>query len=183
MKAAFFVLGVEVEKRPRGLVDIMDERQGHVVGNHSYDHIGSPGTTTKLLATKEGKARVLWQYEKTHDIVSKYRQMQHWRAPRLEGIQSTWELIRNSPKLKSYLSHCDSHADSGDSLGAKTAETMLNNLLSSKENFGLFQPRWKNRGNLRLLFHVKDSTASALPKVLEGLQRAGQRIVDFSQES
>lgn len=82
VKGAFFVLGQEVAVRPTAVQAIV--QAGHIVGNHSYTHLGDKGETERLLATEEGKKTVLDEFQKTHDVVAKYVDMRHWRAPRLE---------------------------------------------------------------------------------------------------
>lgn len=178
---AFFVLGQEVAQRPSALQAILDA--GHVAGNHSYTHIGGRGTTERLLTDDKGRRELLEEFEKTHDLVSKFVVMKHWRAPRLEGIKGLEDLIHQSAKLRHYLSHCDVNADSLDSQRTADGETILKDFLSSRDNIGLYQPRLASRTSVRLLFHVLNPTADALPYVLDGLVKAGQDLVDFSQDS
>ena len=60
---------------------------------------------------------------------------------------------------------------------------MLNDFLSSKNDIGLYRSEVASRTSIRLLFHVLNPTAAALPFVLDGLQRAGHELVDFTQDS
>lgn len=60
---------------------------------------------------------------------------------------------------------------------------MLNDFLSSKKTIGLYQPLLANRTNVRLLFHVLNPTADALPFVLDSLLKADHELADFAQDS
>jgi hypothetical protein len=59
---------------------------------------------------------------------------------------------------------------------------MLNDFLSSKHDIGLFRPQLSARTSVRLLFHVLNPTAAALPYLLDGLTKAGFRLADFAQD-
>lgn len=178
---AFFVLGQEVAQRPSAVQTILNA--GHVVGNHSYTHINGKGGTERLLVDNKGRKRLLDEFERTHDLVARYVVMKHWRAPRLEGIQGLEDVIHRSPKMQHYLHHSDIHADSLDSQRTADKETVLNDLLSSKKEIGLYRPDLQRHKNVRLLFHVMNPTATALAYVLDGLVKVGHELVDFSQDS
>jgi len=165
--AAFFVVGQEVRRRPEGAAKICS--RGHVIGNHAWDHL-SPRTSSH---TDE---EIIEQYWRTHEEVRKATgvTMRHWRAPRLEAISRLEGLLVRGPQAMYALTHCDVHADSEDSLGATTAEEMLEAI---RRDFA-WQPR---RQVFRLLFHVRRATAGVIGEVIEGLVREGHGVVDFWQ--
>lgn len=167
--AAFFVLGQEVAADPGAAGSII--RQGHVLGNHSWDHLepATPGYTNDQIYS---------QFQRTHDQVKlvTFQTMRHWRAPRLQEIPRLSGIIRQGPTPLYTLSHCDVNADSKDSQGQDDAAGMLRSIRSDIARGG-------NRSMFRLLFHVQATTAAALRPVLDGLVSDGHTLVNFSQES
>jgi peptidoglycan-N-acetylglucosamine deacetylase len=166
--AAFFNLGQEVEADPGATQTIL--RKGHVLGNHSWDHL-EPHTS------KFSDVAVLDQFKRTQDVVSKATSgltMKHWRAPRLEQITRLNRLLVTGPGALFTLSHCDVHADSKDSQGVTDANGMLKAIREEIKGHPA-------RGVFRLLFHVKPTTAAAFHAVLDGLTSDGHELVDFSQ--
>jgi peptidoglycan/xylan/chitin deacetylase (PgdA/CDA1 family) len=166
--ASFFNLGGEVHSSPEATRTILGK--GHVLGNHSWDHL-MPSTV------RYTDAQVLDQFKRTHEEVLSVTKhaMKHWRAPRLEQIARLTGLLVGPGRLYS-LSHCDVHADSKDSQGQTTSAGMLGAIRSDVKA----QP---NRRVYRVLFHVKATTARALPRILDGLVADGHVLADFSQSS
>jgi peptidoglycan-N-acetylglucosamine deacetylase len=165
--AAFFNLGQEVNSSPGATQTI--NRKGHVLGNHSWDHL-EPRTKD------HSDADVLDQFRRTQTAVFDATKvnMVHWRAPRLEQISRLNGLLVTGPKAIFTLSHCDVHADSKDSQGITDAAGMLKAIRDTiKSN--------PTRGVFRLLFHVKKTTAAAFPAVLKGLDADGHTFVNFLQ--
>jgi peptidoglycan/xylan/chitin deacetylase (PgdA/CDA1 family) len=165
--AAFFNLGKEVHSSPGAAQDIL--RQGHVLGNHSWDHL-EPKTKD------HSDADVMGQFQRTQDEVLKVtnQKMIHWRAPRLEQISRLTNLLTKGSRPLFALSHCDVHADSKDSQGAIDAASMLQALRADIK-------RDSKRSVFRLLFHVKDTTKTAIHEVLDELLKDGHTLVNFSQ--
>ena len=165
--AAFFNLGDGVKANAGATQSIL--RKGHVLGNHSWNHL-EPHTS------KFSDADVLNQFQLTQEEVFKATKLNmiHWRAPRLEQIRRLTQLLVTGPKAIFKLSHCDVHADSKDSEGITDAAGMLKAIREEIK-------RHPARGVFRLLFHVKPTTATAFPTVLEGLEKDGHTLVDFSQ--
>lgn len=166
--AAFFVLGQEVRRSSSAAVAIYGH--GHVLANHSWDHL-SPRTS------RYTDDDVLEQFRRTHEAVRAATgvSMRHWRAPRLEAIDRLEGLLTRGPDALYGLSHCDVHADSKDSLGANDAWHMVEAIRGDL--------RWQpQRRVFRLLFHVKRTTAGALREVMQTLVADGHRVVDFEQE-
>jgi len=166
--AAFFNLGQEVHDDPSATRAIA--APGHVLGNHSWDHL-MPRTSDYT------DAQIVDQFRRTHaEVLAATRvEMKHWRAPRLEQISRLSGLLVGSGKLYA-LSHCDIHADSKDSQGATTAAAMLAAIRADIAA----QP---SRQVFRLLFHIKPTTAAALSTVLDGLVADGHALVNFAQTS
>jgi peptidoglycan/xylan/chitin deacetylase (PgdA/CDA1 family) len=164
--AAFFNLGQEVMADPAAAVGIC--AKGHVLGNHSWDHL-MPATS------KYTDAQIVDQFRRTHEQVeiATGEIMRHWRAPRLDRISRLTGLLVGEGKLYR-LGHCDVHADSKDSQGVSSSAGMLAVL---RNDIGTQSAR----STFRLLFHVKTETAKALPAVLDGLVDDGHLLVDFSQ--
>lgn len=176
--AAFFVLGEEVKTSRSAIVTIRDA--GHVVGNHSWDHM-EKGTSTY------SDDQIYLEFEDTHAEVKKAGvTMDYWRAPRGEQIQRIQQILRSpKPPQKQLYSngHCDWQADSKDAIGSSTAEAMLKSIERDFKDPKIPPLRLKGTRVWRLLFHVKDSTAKALTNVLNELQAQGGTFVDFSQDS
>ncbi|MEY8197748.1 MAG: polysaccharide deacetylase family protein [Colwellia sp.] len=166
--AAFFNLGQEVQSNPSATKKIVDA--GHVLGNHSWDHL-MPKTSDYT------DAQIKQQFSDTHaEVISATQlEMKHWRAPRLKAISRLSGLLTGTGNLYQFT-HCDIHADSKDSQGSTTASAML----TAIRNDIAANP---GRTTFRLLFHVKPTTASALKAVLDGLVSDGHSIVDFTQTS
>jgi peptidoglycan/xylan/chitin deacetylase (PgdA/CDA1 family) len=164
---AFFNLGEEVKASPGATQTIL--RKGHVLSNHSWDHL-MPDTR------KYSDTDVLDQFQRTQDEVLKAAKvtMIHRRAPRLEQISRLTGLLVTGPKALFKLSHCDVHADSKDSQGVTDAAGMLKAI---REVIKVHP----TRGVFRLLFHVKPTTATAFPAVLDGLTKDGHTLVNFSR--
>jgi peptidoglycan/xylan/chitin deacetylase (PgdA/CDA1 family) len=174
--AAFFVLGEEVKTSRSAVVAIRDA--GHVIGNHSWDHM-EKGTSTY------SDDQVYKEFEDTHAEVKKAGIiMQYWRAPRGDQRQRIQQILTapTPPGRQLYsMSHCDWQADSDDSKKANTADAMLRAI---ERDFKAVSPLRIGGGRVwRLLFHVKETTAKALPDVLGELQARGATFVDFSQDS
>lgn len=176
IKGAFFLIGEEVKTSRSAVVAIRDA--GHVIGNHSWDHLpnGTANYTDEQIYT---------QFEDTHLEVQKAGViMELWRAPRGKDAQRIEKILLSPaiPKKKALYTktHCDWHADSGDSQnGVVTAEAMLRSI---KEGFAHAAPlRIAGTRVWRVLFHVKTSTATALPEVLDTLAKEGGTFDDFSQ--
>lgn len=167
VSAAFFVLGQEVQREPAAIIEIV--ARGHVLGNHSWDHL-SPRTSRYV------DAEVVEQFRRTHDEVRRATGlgMRHWRAPRFEAIARIESLLLEGASPLYWLSHCDIHADSKDSLGAGSAEKMLRAI---REDLARHPPRT----SARLLFHVRQETAAVIREVLEALVEEGHELVDFGQ--
>ncbi len=168
--AAFFVLGQEVHANGGATKAIA--AAGHVLGNHSWDHLEpSAGGYTD--------AQILAQFKNTHDEVIAKAQttMRCWRAPRLDSWQRIQDILTKGASPLYTLTHCDWQADSKDALGSATAPQMLQNIraeIASKPGKKIY----------RLLFHVKQSTAGELPKVLDVLTKVDHHtLVDFAQNS
>ncbi|HEY5706729.1 MAG TPA: polysaccharide deacetylase family protein [Terrimicrobiaceae bacterium] len=166
--AAFFNLGEEVKANPVAAQTIL--RKGHVLGNHSWDHLMPH---TRKYSDKD----VLEQFKRTQEEVLNVTKvsMLHWRAPRLEQIERLTKLLVTGPKAIFALSHCDVHVDSKDSQGVTTAAGMLTAIRTEIK-------RQSTRSNFRLLFHVKPTTATAFHEVLDELvKKDGHTLVNFSQ--
>jgi peptidoglycan/xylan/chitin deacetylase (PgdA/CDA1 family) len=167
--SGFFVLGEEVSHSHSAIADIRGG--GHVIGNHSWDHMMA-GTGTL------SDDQIYGEFERTHaEVKSTGYEMQHWRAPRGEAIKRIEGLIvRPSPPRRPIyrLTHCDWDADSKDALRSTKPQEMVESIEDDfRRNPG--RKRW------RLLFHVVPHTASALKTVLDHLATTGNRFVDFSQ--
>lgn len=164
--AAFFNLGQEVHANRVATREIV--AKGHVLGNHSWDHL-NPHTSNYT------DAQVVDQFRRCHDEVLAATQvaMRHWRAPRLEDLGRLNGLLSGPGKLYA-LSHCDIGADSRDSQGATTASAMLAAIRAAIAA----RP---DRTTFRLLFHIVPATATALPTVLDGLLGDGHTLVNFAQ--
>jgi peptidoglycan/xylan/chitin deacetylase (PgdA/CDA1 family) len=174
--AAFFVIGQEVATSRSAVVAIRDA--GHVVGNHSWDHM-------EKRTWNYSDNDIFDEFEKTHAEVKKAGiTMEFWRSPHGDEPSRVGKiLMAPTPPRKQLYSkgHCYWQADSDDSQGAKTADAMLSAI---ERDFKRTQPlRIDGVPVWRLLFHVKPTTASALTKVLDELQARGGTFVDFSQDS
>ena len=91
-----------------------------------------------------------------------------------EQISRLTGLLVTGPKALFSLSHCDVHADSKDSQGVTDAAGMLKAIREEIKSH-------PSRDVFRLLFHVKLTTATAFPAVLDGLEKDGHTFVNFAQ--
>ena len=171
---AFFVIGSEVVGRHSAIAQI--RAAGHVIGNHSWDHL-EPDTGAY------SDAAVYEQFARTHaEVKTAGYEMQHWRAPRLQHIERLNSLI-SSLKIKPpwrpiyRLTHCDSNADSKDSAKDGSGITAAQQIANIEADIRK-QP---GKQNFRLLFHVVPHTAVALKEVLDQLVGRGHKLVDFTQ--
>jgi peptidoglycan/xylan/chitin deacetylase (PgdA/CDA1 family) len=174
--AAFFVLGQEVQHTHSSIAEIRGA--GHEIGNHSWDHFEP---TTSIYTDQQ----IYDQFKRTHaEVKSAGYEMHYWRAPRLEQWDRIQRIITArtalGPPIYSSM-HCDWQADSKDSQrGVRTADQMIKNIEGElAKNPGMRMPDGTRA--YRLLFHVKDQTAVALPEVLEYLAGRGHRFISFSQ--
>ena len=177
VKAGFFVIGEEVKTRHSAIAEIT--KVGHVIGNHSWDHM-EKGTASY------SDEDIYEQFRKTHaEVKSAGVDMEHWRAPRGEDApRVAGILLRPKPPKRSLytLEHCDWHADSKDAQGSSTASAMIKAIESDFTNTGIVPLRLSDGTRAwRLLFHVVDSTAKHLPDVLKHFASQGDRFIDFSQ--
>jgi peptidoglycan/xylan/chitin deacetylase (PgdA/CDA1 family) len=176
--AAFFVIGEEVKTSRSAVVTIRDA--GHIVGNHSWDHM-EKGTSTFT------DDQIYEEFESTHAEVKKAGiTMDYWRAPRGDEIPRIQQILTapKPPRKQLYSKrHSDWHASSNDAKGANTAEAMLASIERDFKDPKIPALRLKGTRVWRLLFHVKDSTAQALADVLDALQAQGGSFVDFEQDS
>ena len=166
--AIFFVLGQEIQDDGRNLKKII--QAGHVIGNHTWDHLPNSNYSAKEL---------LANFQKTHDRVRKVigYDMKYWRMPKLarDRIGSVTPLMVGEGKLYQ-MTHCDNHLDTKDALGSVTAEQMLACVRNSFDD-------WPPRTFYRLLFHVKPTTVLVWAEVLDDLVRQGHTLVNFKQTS
>ena len=86
VKAAFFNIGQEVQSSPDAAIKITDA--GHVLGNHSWDHLEPKTSDYSDQAIKN-------QFSDTHDQVkaSTGVTMAHWRAPRRQEVDRLERLL------------------------------------------------------------------------------------------
>lgn len=169
VRAAFFNIGLEAKGNPKALTQMIDG--GHMLGNHSWDHL------PKGFASYSDE-EIISQFRTTHEEILKTHKIsiQYWRAPRLEGVPTIQPLITTGAHPLYKLTHCDCHGISIDTQPGANAQTMLANIRASLAKYpGIKSPR--------LLFHVKDNTATHLKAVLDDLAKEGHVFVDFAQPS
>lgn len=167
--AAFFNIGQEAKDNPKAIIQMLDG--GHTLGNHSWDHLPKG-------YKKYSDEELISQFRETHDEILKTHKisMQHWRTPRLEGVPKIQPLLTTGTHPLYKLTHCDCHGISNDTQPGANSETMLANIRTSLATYpGVSSPR--------LLFHVKDNTASHLKAVLDALAKEGHVFVNFAQAS
>src|SRR5205823_6508701 len=93
--AAFFVLGEEVKTSRSAVVAIRDA--GHVVGNHSWDHM-MKGTRSYT------DDQIYKEFADTHAEVKKAGiNMQYWRAPRGDQSARVEKILRSPTPPKTPL--------------------------------------------------------------------------------
>lgn len=182
VKAAFFVLGGEARSNRSALTSIA--KAGHVLGNHSWDHM-EKGTS------KYSDQQVYDQFLQCHEEVGNAGfTMQYWRAPRIEQPGRIKKIIVDGKNGKATykpiyaLSHCDMQGDSLDWQGTKTAAQLVAQIEKSlAEQAGHVITHPDGTQSQRLLFHVKRNTAKQLSEVITTLEGKGYTYVDFFQGS
>jgi peptidoglycan/xylan/chitin deacetylase (PgdA/CDA1 family) len=162
-KATFFVLGRKVEQYPQVIKAMA--REGHEIGNHTYDH-------PRLTVTTKPKCE---------------RELERTRLDLdLLGCADKHHLVRPpysayDKQLTSYISHTNRELvlwslDSGDWKGLDK-ETIVHNVLDRVKNGSI------------IIFHDSDEkdeadrrpTVAALKVILPALQARGYRMVTISE--
>lgn len=161
-KATFFVLGRKVEQHPQVIEAMV--RDGHEVGNHTFDHPN---------LTKTSKPKCERELERTRldlDLLGCAKHPQLVRPP-----YSAYD-----KQLTTYLTHTKRELvlwslDSGDWQGL-AADTIIHNVLDRVKNGSI------------IIFHDSDEkdeadrrpTIEALKVILPALQARGYRMVTIS---
>ena len=161
VKATFFVLGKLAEAYP----DIIKRQseEGHEIGNHTYSHINTEKVT---------KEELIWEYEKTQNIIAKLtnNRPKLFRPPYGSFNNNTIDIIESNDSVIVLWSAQQDSKDWSNPEIDKIVSTTLSNI--------------KN-GDI-ILFHDyvyfnKSNTVEALKKILPELKNRGYRFVTVSE--
>ncbi|MBP3362037.1 MAG: polysaccharide deacetylase [Clostridia bacterium] len=163
IKATFFQVGTLIEDNFDMAKRVYEE--GHLTGNHSYDH-----TYSKIYADGES---FINEFNKCSEQIKKVTGDDYFPIMRFPGGSfdaGSYGAAKQEYKTllaQAGVYHCDWNALTGDAEGSpKTTEQMLERIKSSS----------KNKNQLVVLMHDannKKQTAEALPKIIEYLISEG----------
>lgn len=163
IKATFFQVGTLIEDNFDMAKRVYEE--GHLIGNHSYDH-----TYSKIYADGES---FMNEFNMCAEQIKKVTGDDYFPIMRFPGgsfDSGSYGSVKQEYKTllaQAGVYHCDWNALTGDAEGStKTTEQMLERIKSSS----------KNKNQLVVLMHDannKKQTAEALPKIIEYLISEG----------
>lgn len=170
VKATFFVLGSNVEKRPDLVKKMYDE--GHFIANHGYSHKYS-----EIYSSKEA---VLDEYNRCNDAVKKAIGVPEYNSHLFRfpgglagGPYADIKSQANDLLSQNDIMHVDWNALTGDS------ET---NDLSIDFELKRLNETMQNKNSLVVLMHDspnKSVTVDALPQIIETLKNNGYEFYNF----
>ncbi len=157
VSCTFFVVGSSIRQDPDLLREIVAD--GHELGNHSDTHVRFTGLTDEQIG------RELAAVEDAAMKLTGHSTKPYFRAP--QGI--TDERVRRVVRDHGYITiYWTAHV--GDWMEAATPESVLSYAL-----------RYACNGAILLLHASSPETADALPRIIEGLQARGYRLVTLSE--
>ena len=170
IKATFFVLGSNVEKKPEVVKRMYDE--GHFIANHGYSHV--------YETIYQSPQAVLDEYNKCNQLVRNAIGEQEYNSHlfRFPGglAGGKYADIKNQANdllLQNNIVHVDWNALNGDS--EKTSPTIEYEMQRVQETVG-------NKQSVVILMHdaqAKKVTVEALPSMIDYLQGQGYEFKNF----
>lgn len=170
VKATFFVLGSNVEARPKTVKRIYDE--GHYIANHGYSHVYS-----QIYSSPEA---VLDEYNKCNEAVQNAISEKEYNSHlfRFPGglVGGKYADIKNQANeilKQNNIMHIDWNALNGD------AET---NELSAEFEIARLNETIQNKNSIVILMHdspSKSVTADTLPQIITTLREQGYEFENF----
>jgi peptidoglycan-N-acetylglucosamine deacetylase len=171
LKATFFVLGRQVDKRPGLLRRIVEE--GHTIGNHTYNH-----TDMSDLSRKRMQAELRRTQEAVDDALGYHYSMVLMRPPyghpylggsdALPEFQKVVREHRLFPVLWT--------VDPRDYLLGGHPQVVVRGVVRADES------RRKGKKDQVLLLHdTHRQTADALPQIIDHYERSGRRFADVGE--
>ena len=170
IKATFFVLGSNVEKKPEVVKRMYDE--GHFIANHGYSHV--------YETIYQSPQAVLDEYNKCNQLVRNAIGEQEYNSHlfRFPGglAGGKYADIKNQANdllLQNNIMHVDWNALNGDS--EKTSPTIEYEMQRVQETVG-------NKQSVVILMHdaqAKKVTVEALPSMIDYLQGQGYEFKNF----
>jgi len=171
LKATFFVLGRQVDKRPGLLRRIVEE--GHTIGNHTYNH-----TDMSDLSRKRMRAELRHTQEAVDDALGYHYTMVLMRPPYgnpyLGGSDALPEFqkVAREHRLFPVLWTVDPR----DYLLGGHPEDVVRGVVRADET------RRKGEKDQVLLLHdTHRQTAYALPQIIDHYERSGRRFADVGE--
>lgn len=168
IKATFFVLGSRVELNPQ--IVLREYKEGHYIANHGYSHVYKD-----IYSSPQA---VLDEYNKTQNVIKSALQTDFdghlFRFPG-GSVGGKYRDIKNEAKIllqENNISYIDWNALSQDSAGAKTKESLIDNI---KQTVG-------NKNSVVILMHDagdKILTYETLPDVIGYLREQGYAFKNF----
>lgn len=170
IKATFFVLGSNVEKKPEVVKRMYDE--GHFIANHAYSHV--------YETIYQSPQAVLDEYNKCNQVVRDAIGEQEYNSHlfRFPGglVGGKYADIKNQANdllLQNNIVHVDWNALNGDS--ETTSPTIESEMQRIQETVG-------DKQSVVILMHdaqAKKVTAEALPSIIDYLQGQGYEFKNF----
>ena len=170
IKATFFVLGSNVEKKPEVVKRMYDE--GHFIANHGYSHV--------YETIYQSPQAVLYEYNKCNQLVRDAIGEQEYNSHlfRFPGglVGGKYADIKNQANdllLQNNIVHVDRNALNGDS--ETTSPTIEYEMQRIQETVG-------DKQSVVILMHdaqAKKVTVEALPSIVDYLQGQGYEFKSF----
>ena len=170
IKATFFVLGSNVEKKPEVVKRMYDE--GHFIANHGYSHV--------YETIYQSPQAVLYEYNKCNQLVRDAIGEQEYNSHlfRFPGglVGGKYADIKNQANdllLQNNIVHVDWNALNGDS--ETTSPTIEYEIQRIQETVG-------NKQSVVILMHdaqAKKVTVEALSSIIDYLQGQGYEFKNF----
>ena len=170
IKATFFVLGSNVEKKPELVKRMYDE--GHFIANHGYSHVYS-----KIYSSPQS---VLDEYKSCNEEIRKAIGENEYNSHLFRfpgglagGPYADLKMQAKDLLMQNNIVHVDWNALNGD------AET---NDLSVDFEIQRLNETTENKNSIVILMHdspLKSVTADALPQIINNLRNQGYEFKNF----
>ena len=158
VQATFFFLGSFIDKNPELIKDLVD--RGHEMGNHSYSHPNFTKISYNKIISELSSSATAFKNATGQDIKP------YVRPPYGAKNNNVLNAIADAGYTHTIMWNVDTN-----DWKRKTSTELVNHVLSNAGN-----------GNIVLMHTTPSSnSAKALPKMIEGLQSSGYKLVSISE--
>ena len=171
VKATFFVVGSQVERHPGLLRRIV--REGHTIGNHSYDHadmsnLSSGQMSLELRRTQKAVDEALGYHYQMALMRPPYGEPYFEGTDALQAFQRVVRQERLFPVIWTI--------DTQDYLMADNAQGMVSSVIRQYR-----AGNKQDRDEVVLMHDVHPQDAQALPGIIDRLERQGRKFVGVNE--